>query len=143
MSRTHIDLEWTLGPDIDTERFTRSQTLKVTIDLARPLTGAQTAALADIVRRLDTWAATTAGLTTADPLTVPDLEPMPRLPPPVPWRTHEDAFVHGYAQGVNGTCDTIDEYRDKAVDGLFSVSAIRDDAVPAARRWLAKARGEA
>lgn len=53
---TDIDLEWTLGPDIDTDRYTRAQTLKLTVDLARPLTGPDMAELADIVRRLGAWA---------------------------------------------------------------------------------------
>lgn len=68
---TDIDLEWTLGPDIDTDRYTRAQTLKLTVDLARPLTGPDMAALADIVRSIDAWVLIVSGAVTVEIRTQP------------------------------------------------------------------------
>lgn len=139
---TDIDLEWTLGPDIDTDRYTRAQTLKLTVDLARPLTGADMAALADIVRRIGAWADTVSGTITAYP-GPDDLEPLPRLRHPLPWPNLEEAFGHGFAQGVLSACDELDRQVGGAGDPRVDV--IRRKASPMARDWLlaAKARGEA
>lgn len=57
---TDLTLEWSLGPDDETGRYPVAQTLKLTMHVARPLTGAQVAALGDVVHRLGIWAAATS-----------------------------------------------------------------------------------